>query len=229
MSARRRLQRTKVEASSELPDEALAEFREMSSRHTRAWVAFINRWPNYRVTAAYMFLGEAIGVADMMGADAEKLLRMDRLVSTRRIDRHAPSRPHAPGRERLLLENPRHPINQPDAPSFTVTCKGDGRGAQGACVVSWPWDRPSTTVTTRDTIAPPGHHPESGSVLSMPNAVVLSQLAATILQGFPESWHLAGKTKKARWSQLGQAMPPALAEAVARAVVAQRAWKERAA
>lgn len=28
----------------------------------------------------------------------------------------------------------------------------------------------------------------------------------------------AGKTKRARWSQIGQAMPPALAEAVARAI-----------
>jgi site-specific DNA-cytosine methylase len=31
----------------------------------------------------------------------------------------------------------------------------------------------------------------------------------------------SGETKKARWSQIGQAMPPPLAEAVARAVVEQ--------
>jgi site-specific DNA-cytosine methylase len=86
------------------------------------------------------------------------------------------------------------------------------------------------TVTTRDTTPPPGHHPESGSILSMPNAVILSELAATILQGFPEDWCFSGKTKKARWSQLGQAMPPPLAEAVARAVVEQmRATREAAA
>lgn len=122
------------------------------------------------------------------------------------------------GRERVLLEHARHPMSRPDEPSYTVTTKGDGRGAQGACVVEWPWDRPSTTVTTRAGIPPPGHHPESGSILSQPNAVVLSELAAAILQGFPEGWVFAGKTKISRWSQIGQAMPPALAAAVARSV-----------
>lgn len=90
-----------------------------------------------------------------------------------------------------------------------------------ARVLSWPWDRPSTTVTGGDRIPPPGHHPESGSILSQPNAVVLSELAATILQGFPESWVFCGATKTARWSQLGQAVPPLLAHAVATGVVEQ--------
>lgn len=57
--------------------------------------------------------------------------------------------------------------------------------------------------------------------MSLPDAIILSERAAAILQGFPESWVFAGETKKARWSQIGQAMPPALAEAVARAVAAQ--------
>ena len=68
-------------------------------------------------------------------------------------------------------------------------------------------------------------------MFSQPNAVVLSELAATLLQGFPESWVFSGKTKRARWSQLGQAIPPPLAEAVARSVAEQmrRAVEERAA
>jgi len=57
--------------------------------------------------------------------------------------------------------------------------------------------------------------------MSLPDAIILSELAAAILQGFPEGWVFSGKTKKARWSQIGQAMPPALAEAVARAIVEQ--------
>jgi DNA (cytosine-5)-methyltransferase 1 len=55
--------------------------------------------------------------------------------------------------------------------------------------------------------------------MSSPNAIVLSERAAAILQGFPEDWLFAGATKKACWSQIGQAMPPPLAHAVARAVV----------
>ncbi|HEV2212445.1 MAG TPA: DNA cytosine methyltransferase, partial [Gammaproteobacteria bacterium] len=91
----------------------------------------------------------------------------------------------------------------------------------------WPWPRLSTTICRDERIPPPGHHDEY-SIQSAPDAVVLSELAATILQGFPESWTFAGKTKRARWSQLGQAMPPPLAEAVARAIAEQmRKTEER--
>lgn len=62
--------------------------------------------------------------------------------------------------------------------------------------------------------------------MSLPDAIILSELAATILQGFPESWVFSGATKKTRWSQIGQAMPPPLAEAVARSVAAQMRGKQ---
>lgn len=159
--------------------------------------------------------------------------------------------------------HPRHPVNTLDAPSYTLTSKGDGRGAQGACVLSladpegdrrehrhpgkkarasrpaepagvvttrengdgnileWPWDRSATTVTARAGLAPPGHHDESFAVMSLPEAIVLSEKAAAILQGFPEGWVFHGATKRSRWSQLGQAMPPPLAHAVAGAVKRQ--------
>jgi DNA-cytosine methyltransferase len=147
----------------------------------------------------------------------------------------------------ILKTNKKHPVNQPDKPSYTVTAKGDCRGAQGACVLEgWPWDRPATTVQADPRIAPPGHHGASflsakeldrpattvtardeigrpgrngrdGSSQST-NAIKLSERAAAILQGFPEGWHFAGATKRARWSQIGQAMPPPLAEAVARTI-----------
>jgi len=128
-----------------------------------------------------------------------------------------------------LLRNAKHPINRPDAPSFAVTCKGDGRGAQGACVIEWPWDQPATTVTTRDGIPPPAGPPDAGSIQSHANAVKLSEKAATILQGFPDGWRFAGATKRARWSQIGQSMPPPLAEAVGRQLVAALAAARTAA
>lgn len=40
------------------------------------------------------------------------------------------------------------------------------------------------------------------------------------LQGFPESWVFCGKTKRARWGQIGMATPPPLAEAVGRSILA---------
>jgi site-specific DNA-cytosine methylase len=131
----------------------------------------------------------------------------------------ATSRPHVA----RTLED-RHPINQPDAPASTIAAK---QRSQGGCLLEWPWDRPSSTVTAdpNGRIAPPGHMEwgtaEGGSTLSMPGAVVLSERAAAILQGFPDGWHFAGATKRSRWSQIGQAMPPALAHAVALAIVRQ--------
>lgn len=117
-------------------------------------------------------------------------------------------------RESLLL-NAKHPINRPDAPSYTVTARDRG-GAQGAGAMVWPWDRPATTVQCDPRIPPPGHH---GNDSYMSTGIVLSERARAILQGFPEGWIFAGKTKKARDSQIGQAMPPGLAEAVARSVM----------
>ena len=147
-----------------------------------------------------------------------------------------------------LLANDRHPPSRPDQPSRTITTKGDGRGAQGGCVIEqperydWPWDRPATTVQADERLAPPGHHSELGSWLSRPsttvtcgpqvsrpgrrgrresqgvNAVIISERAAAILQGFPPGWEFTGRTKKARWSQIGQAMPPGLARAVASSI-----------
>lgn len=108
-------------------------------------------------------------------------------------------------------------IGDVDAPAPTVDAAGRGQHQ----VLEWPWDRPATTVCSRDTIPPPGHHPEAGSLLSLPNAVVLSEKAASILQGFPDHWVFSGRTKAARWGQIGMAMPPGLAEPVARSVVCQ--------
>jgi DNA (cytosine-5)-methyltransferase 1 len=144
---------------------------------------------------------------------------------------HQPSEPDKPARtmtrnplgDGALLAHPKHPINRPDAPSCTVTARDTG-GAQGACAIEWPWDRPSTTVFA-GTAQTGG--PGKGSPGSRANAVTLSERAATILQGFPEDWHFAGKTKRARWSQLGQAMPPPLAEAVANQVARWLAARAR--
>lgn len=114
------------------------------------------------------------------------------------------------------------------APSPAISASRANRGAQGGRAVEveedWPWNRPATTVTAdpNGRIAPPGHQPrsepEGSSVLSMPGAVVLSEKAAALLQGFPPDWHFAGKTKSSRWAQIGMAVPPALAHVVAAAI-----------
>lgn len=144
------------------------------------------------------------------------------------------SAPEARGTKR---RTPRVPQSEraadPSAPAPVVHSREDRQG-HGSPTLEWPWETPSTVVFSEPRIAPPGGHPRTAkmqSVMSSPNAIVLSERAAAILQGFPEGWLFAGDTKKARWSQIGQAMPPPLAHAVATSIVAQmeRARKGRAA
>jgi DNA (cytosine-5)-methyltransferase 1 len=127
-------------------------------------------------------------------------------------DRHTPSMmPHEIARPADSF-----PPSRPDAPSKTT------RDCHGAGTLMWPWERPATTVTGNPRIPAPGHHGKS--YLSTANAVHLSERAAATLQGFPEGWVFLGKTKTDRWLMIGQALPPPLAEAVARSIRAQ--WAE---
>ena len=109
-----------------------------------------------------------------------------------------------------------HSADRPAPTVLTDTDRATGNGVK----LEWPWDRPSTVIQADDRIPPPGHHDE-WSTRSMPEAVLLSEKAAAILQGLPEGWYFAGKSKKVRFSQLGQLMPPQLARAVAASVAAQ--------
>lgn len=121
----------------------------------------------------------------------------------------------------VLMVHPRHPLSDAGRPARTVTSL-EGGGAKGSVLVSeramaWPWARPATTVTQDARIPSAGHHDERGSYQS--EGVLLGPMARAALQGFPPEWHFAGRTKRAVDSQIGQAMPPPLAEAVARAVL----------
>jgi len=111
-------------------------------------------------------------------------------------------------------------LGEADAPSAAVTAKASRVGAGAAVVLVWPWPRPATTVCAGlDRLSPPGRSGSHGQPQSE-NAIVLSQKAATILQGLPENWVFMGDSRKARWGQLGQALPPPVAAAIARSVLA---------
>ena len=102
---------------------------------------------------------------------------------------------------KLKLYHDRHPPSRADQPSHTITAKPRSNGGS---VLEWPWDQLDTA--------------------SGPNAIRLSERASAILQGFPLSWKFCGRSKARRWKQIGQAMPPPLAAAVAAVI---RDWFER--
>lgn len=139
------------------------------------------------------------------------------------------------GNGSILVLNDKHPPNDPDKPSATLGAKDYGTGPN--VLVMTPnhppsqIDEPAMTVRGTSgggaikTLQLDGESPRKGGPRkrdrSLPNAVVISEKAAAILQGFPEGWLFKGDTKDARFSQLGQAMPPPLAGAVARSVAQQ--------
>jgi DNA-cytosine methyltransferase len=144
----------------------------------------------------------------------------------------------------ILFDGPNHRPSRADAPARTLTQNTHGDGA--LMVVP----EPSRTVRASSGATPDklirfghpssradepsltGHHGKSFLSDNRghgPNAIKLSEKAAAILQSFPAAWVFAGKTKRARWQQIGMAMPPLLAEAVARAIARQLAKSSEAA
>lgn len=75
-------------------------------------------------------------------------------------------------------------------------------------------DRPATTVQGDPRLAVAGHHDRQQN-----GAVRLTPEQCALLQGFPAGWTWTG-TKSSQHQQIGNAVPPALAEAVGRAVFA---------
>lgn len=80
------------------------------------------------------------------------------------------------------------------------------------------WDGVARTLT---------HHDQCDGALLWPiptaheQVVVLNEQARLVLQGFPSTWTVVGKTKGSRDSQIGLAMPPLMAETVGLAIVSR--------
>jgi DNA (cytosine-5)-methyltransferase 1 len=83
-------------------------------------------------------------------------------------------------------------------------------------VGQWVFDRPATTLTADPRVF--GPHAGSAGEPQSSSAVPITTEEAAILQGFPPDYPFQGnRTTKA--TQIGNAVPPALAEAVVRALL----------
>lgn len=77
----------------------------------------------------------------------------------------------------------------------------------------WVNERPATTVACDSRIAPAGHHDSH-----MKDAIRVTQQEAATLQTFPPDYPWQGSRTK-QFEQIGNAVPPMLAEAVLRALL----------
>ena len=163
---------------------------------------------------------------------SENVGRPCQLRSRAARQRHSPSRIDEPGHAvtcsqsgnggSVLVGNRKPDANRPpaplDSPHRTITSVAD------QAILEWPWDRPCTTIQGDERLNRPGHHDPEVSNDQHLHGIILSEKAGAALQGFPSSWVFSGSSKRTRWSQIGQAMPPQLSEAVGRSIAR---WMER--
>lgn len=96
----------------------------------------------------------------------------------------------------------------------------------------WVFERPATTVVgsfSPDVIAAPGHRDRETSRQDAPGSVRVTFEEAAALQSFPPDFVWKG-TKTARFQIVGNAVPPLMAEAILRSLLApaeeRDAWSE---
>ena len=83
--------------------------------------------------------------------------------------------------------------------------------------VSWTTERPATSVMGDPRIAQPGRHDPTESGSQQRDAIRITIEEALILQGVPHDFPVQG-TRTAQFRQVGNCVPPALAEAIVRSL-----------
>jgi DNA (cytosine-5)-methyltransferase 1 len=79
-------------------------------------------------------------------------------------------------------------------------------------------DRPATTVAVNHRLSRAGHHGNAPGDRQQTGAVRLTPNQCAALQGFPKHWRFTGGLGS-QYRQIGNAVPPALGEAVGRSVL----------
>ena len=123
-------------------------------------------------------------------------------------------------------------ISQSPAPTLTSTRRSKGGGLVGRQLAdgegenvggrNWTADRPATTVAGDPRVPQPGHKKDAAypdAPGRMQGAVRISVSEALILQSFPSDYPVQGTLTK-QFQQIGNAVPPLMALAVLRALVA---------
>ena len=122
---------------------------------------------------------------------------------------------------------PKKTIRPVDTPSPTVAFGKDG--------AAWEWQRPATTVQGDSRIWPPGHKINQRDIDRIGEEAARERYGdrggkkarritieeAKVLQGFPADYELVG-SKTSQFRQIGNAVPPPLAEVVLKEALGDR-------
>ena len=168
------------------------------------WVSMADALGWGRTARPFITAGNAVGRAEGAGGSGgksaiEREKSRGAWVTGARAMRGA-------GQTERYGPRPDRPI---DAPALTLRANGGGNATGG-----FVWTkRPATTVQGDPHIAAPGHHERQ-----MNNAERVTVAEAAALQSYPPGFTFAG-TKAKQFLQVGNAVPPLLAEAILRAVI----------
>lgn len=156
------------------------------------------------MTVALAELGYRTWCGKLDAADYGTPQHRERAVLLAHMDRwpSAPPKSHASNR-----------ISMGDALGWDPARTYDRNDQSGTAVdLSWPWQRPSTTIAGRLLACDPGSNANrfNGSTKSRNDGYRLTEAEAGVLQGFPRDYPWSGPAGK-RPEQIGNAVPPPLA------------------
>lgn len=194
---------------------------------TRPWVTMAQAlgWGMNRPSSTVLSGGTETGGAEHFTPAARRVMRAGTAenATVRRMDEPAPTIKigHDAAGHVWLHYRQNDPAGRPivndvtDKPSPAVTTQAQSQWLLEVAP-TWPHERPATTISTDVRVSAPGHHDPAVSNSQMKDAIRLTIPELAALQGFPADWTWTGtKTQQAR--MVGNAVPPALARALAAA------------
>lgn len=94
------------------------------------------------------------------------------------------------------------------------------QSGSGESEAEWPLHRPATTIAGRGLVPDPGTNANryNGAAKSRNDGYRVTEAEAATLQSFPDGYPWRG-TRTAQFQQIGNAIPPLLAEAIMRAAI----------
>ena len=121
-----------------------------------------------------------------------------------------------------------HRDQREDGSTQTRTLSAPAPAVTGKASGQWAFERPSTTVMGDSRVWAPGHHANAADGPDKSRndgAIKVTLTEFAVLQSFPADYPFQG-TKSARSLQIGNAIPPLLAQHVLRAAAAPARERE---